>query len=381
MSSPIQITVSPVSGSRQLSTFIKLPRRLYDGLPGYVPPLDMEERDLLSPRKSAFYEHGFGCYFLASRNGVPVGRISAQIDALVLRQPGPRTGFFGALDTTDPDCVAPLLHAAETWLKTREIERIRGPWSLNSNGQSGLMVEGQNEIPMIGTPWHPTMLGDAVEKAGYARAADLLSYRMETGPAAEQANQLPARLRDRMGNIRMRGLRMDHIAEDAEILRDIYNDAWADTWGNVPLTQREVQGLLKALKPILRSEQYVLAEVDGEPAAIALVVPNMFDVAGDLGGAPSPLGWLQLATRVARHEFTSARVVLLGVRKKYLGTALRAMLPALIIDELMRRGHALPYRTIELGWVLESHEGLRALIERIAPQPYKRHRMYEKLLA
>jgi hypothetical protein len=381
MSSPIQITVSPVSGSRQLSTFIKLPRRLYDGLPGYVPPLDMEERDLLSPRKSAFYDHGFGCYFLAWRNGVPVGRISAQIDALVLQQPGPRTGFFGALDTVDPECVAPLLHAAETWLKTRQIERIRGPWSLNSNGQSGLMVEGQNEAPMIGTAWHPTMLGDAVEKAGYARAIDLLSYRMETGPAAEQANQLPPRLRDRMGNIHMRGLRMDHINEDAEILRDIYNDAWADTWGNVPLTQREVQGLLKALKPILRSEQYVLAEVDGEPAAIALVVPNMFDVAGDLGGAPSPLGWLQLGTRVARHEFTSARVVLLGVRKKYLGTALRAMLPALIIDELMRRGHALPYRRIELGWVLESHEGLRALIERIAPKPYKRHRMYEKLLA
>ncbi|MBO1327518.1 hypothetical protein OQ496_00185 [Acetobacter suratthaniensis] len=381
MSSPIQITVSPVSGSRQLSTFIKLPRRLYDGLPGYVPPLDMEERDLLSPRKSAFYDHGFGCYFLAWRNGVPVGRISAQIDALVLRQPGPRTGFFGALDTVDPDCVAPLLQAAEAWLKTRQVERIRGPWTLNSNGQSGIMVEGQNEIPMISTPWHPAMLGDAVEKAGYARAMDLLSYRMETGPAAEQANQLPPRLRDRMGNIRMRGLRMDHINEDAEILRDIYNDAWSDTWGNVPLTQREVQGLLKALKPILRSEQYVLAEVDGEPAAIALVVPNMFDVAGDLGGSPSPFGWLQLATRVARHEFSSARVVLLGVRKKYLGTALRAMLPVLIIDELMRRGHALPYRTIELGWVLESHEGLRALIERIAPQPYKRHRMYEKLLA
>lgn len=125
MSSPIQITVSPVSGSRQLSTFIKLPRRLYDGLPGYVPPLDMEERDLLSPRKSAFYDHGFGCYFLAWRDGVPVGRISAQVDALVLRQPGPRTGFFGALDTVDPECVAPLLEAAEAWLKTRQVERIR----------------------------------------------------------------------------------------------------------------------------------------------------------------------------------------------------------------------------------------------------------------
>ncbi|MFT8674311.1 MAG: hypothetical protein ABF791_00405 [Acetobacter sp.] len=381
MASPTQITVAPVSGFRQLSLFIKLPRILYDGLPGYVPPLDMEERDLLSPKRAHFFDHGFACYFLAWRNGVPIGRISAQIDALVLKQDGPRTGFFGALDTAEPACVRPLMDAAEAWLKARQVERIRGPWTLNSNGQSGLMVEGQHEMPMIGTSWHPATLGPAVEAAGYGRAVDLLSYSMEVGPAAEQANQLPGNLRERLGNITMRGLRMDHIAEDAEILRDIYNDAWSDTWGNVPLTRRDVEGLLKALRPILRSEQYVLAEVNGEPAAIALVVPNMFDVGGDLGGAPSPLGWLKLGKRILQHDFRSARVVLLGVRKKYLGTALRAMLPVLIIDELMRRGHVLPYRTIELGWVLETHEGLRKLIERIAPTPYKRHRMYEKAVS
>lgn len=381
MSFPTQITVSPVSGSRQLSLFIKLPRILYDGLPGYCPPLDLEERDLLSPKKSPFFEHGFACYFLAWRNGKPIGRISAQIDAFVLQQSGPRTGFFGALDTAEPACIAPLLDAATTWLKTRGVERIRGPWTLNSNGQSGVMIEGQYEIPMIGTPWHPTSIGPAIEQAGFQKAVDLLSYRMETGPQAERANQIPANLRQRLGSITMRGLRPKHIAEDAEILREIYNDAWADTWGNVPLTSNEVRSLLKALKPILRPEQYVLAEVEGEPAAIALVVPNMFDVSKDLNGAPSPLGWLKLGARILRHDFHSARVVLLGVRKKYLGTALRAMLPVLIIDELMQRGHVLPYRTIELGWVLETHEGLRKLIERIAPTPYKRHRMYEKTLA
>ncbi|ASC07109.1 hypothetical protein APT_01226 [Acetobacter pasteurianus NBRC 101655] len=380
MSSPTQITVTPVSGSRQLSLFIKLPRLLYDGLPSYVPPLDMEQRDIFSPTHAPFFEHGFACYFLAWRNGKPIGRISAQIDALALKQPGPRTGFFGALDTLEPECVAPLLEAATQWLKLRKVERIRGPWTLNSNGESGIMVEGQDEPPMIGIPWHPKILGPAVEAAGFKRAVDLLSYRMETSPSAERANQIPANIRQRLGAITMRGLRKDKVNEDAEILREIYNDAWSDTWGNIPLTQDEVKSLLKALKPILRPEQYVLAEVAGEPAAIALVIPNMFDISGDLGGAPSPLGWLKLASRVVSHDFRSARVVLLGVRKKYLGTALRAMLPALIIDELMKRGHVLPYRSIELGWVLETHEGLRKLIERISPTPYKRHRMYEKLL-
>ena len=187
-------------------------------------------------------------------------------------------------------------------------------------------------------------------------------------------------VREGTGNTDKRGLRREQVAEEEETLREIENGGWGGTWGNIPLTAKEGPGLLKELKPVLRPEQYVLAEVDGEPAAIALVVPNMFDVCGDLGGGPSPLGWLKLGSRVLNHEFHSARVVLLGVRKKYLATALRAMLPALIIDELMRRGHVLPYRTIELGWVLEVHEGLRNLIERIVPEPYKRHRMYEKTL-
>ncbi|MBO7350612.1 MAG: hypothetical protein J6U18_03355 [Acetobacter sp.] len=380
MSSSHDITVSPVSGFRQQTLFIKLPRLLYDSLSGYVPPLDMQERHLLSPRKSQFFTHGFGCYFLAWRNGQAIGRISAHIDTLALKQKGLRTGFFGALDTIDPECVSPLIAAAEQWLKLRHIERIRGPWTLNSNGESGVMIEGQNEIPMINTPWHPSFLGQAIENTGYTKAMDLLSYCMKTSTAAERANALPPDIQKRMGNITFRSLRLAHIKEDAEILRDIYNDAWEGTWGNIPLTKNEVQDMLKTMKPVLRPEQYVLAEVNGEPAAVALVVPNMFDVCGDLGGAPTPLGWLTLLNRLFHHEFHSARVILLGIRKKYLSTAIRALLPACMIDELMKRGHVLPYRTIELGWILETHDGLRKLVERITPTPYKRHRIYEKLL-
>lgn len=237
------------------------------------------------------------------------------------------------------------------------------------------------EAPMIGTGWHPETLGPAIEQAGFAKAMDLLSYSMEVSPVAEQANSVPANLRQRLGAVKIRGLRKKHIAEDADILRDIYNDAWAGTWGNIPITQAEVQSLLASLKPVLKPEQYVLVEFNGEPVAIALVVPNIFDISGDLGGAPSPLGWIKLGSRILTHDFQSARVILLGVKKKLAGTALSAIVPALLIDELMKRGHTLPYRTIELGWVLETNTGIRNLIERIVPHPYKRHRMYEKTLS
>ena len=381
MTTPNQIVVSAVSGARQLSLFIKLPRLLYNDLPSYVPPLDMEQKDMLHPRRSPFFSHGTACYFLAWRDGKPIGRISAQIDTLALEQPGPRTGFFGALDALDTECVKPLLEAATSWLRVQGIERVRGPWTLNYHGESGTMIEGQMEPPMIGTGWHPATLGPAIEQAGFAKAMDLLSYRMETSPTAEQANRIPANLRQRLGGITVRGLRKDHLDEDTDILRSIYNDAWEGTWGNVPITEIEIRALLKALKPVLRPEQYVLVEFKGEPVAIALVIPNIFDLNGDVGGAPSPLGWVTLATRLLTHDFYSARVILLGVKKKLAGTALSAIIPGLLIDELMKRGRDLPYRTIELGWVLETNTPIRNLIERIVPVPYKRHRMYEKLLS
>ncbi|CEF42826.1 hypothetical protein [Acetobacter senegalensis] len=378
MTNSDQIVVSPVSGTRQLALFIRLPRLLYSGLPSYVPPLDMEQKGMLHPKRSRFFEHGTACYFLAWRNGKPIGRISAQIDRLALEQDGPRTGFFGALDAVETECVKPLLDAATDWLRLQGIERIRGPWTLNYHGESGTMIEGQMEPPMVGTGWHPETLGPAIERAGFAKAMDLLSYRMEVSPVAERANRVPANLRARLGAVTVRGLRKDHIIEDADILRDIYNDAWAGTWGNVPITRDEVQALLASLKPVLKPEQYVLVEFEGEPVAIALVVPNIFDISGDLNGAPSPLGWVKLGSRILTHDFHSARVILLGVKKKLAGTALSAIIPALLIDELMQRGHVLPYRSIELGWVLETNVGIRNLIERIVPTPYKKHRMYEK---
>jgi hypothetical protein len=206
---------------------------------------------------------------------------------------------------------------------------------------------------------------------------------MKVGPEAERAHALPAGLRageGKLGSITTRGLEMKHLARDAEILRQLYNDAWRDNWSSTPLQPHEMAGMIKQMKMLLRPEHYVLVEHEGVPVAVALILPNLYDAAGDLGGAPSPLGWIKLATRVLRHKFTSARVILLGVSARVHGTALGAIMPALVIAELMRRGRTLPYTTIELGWILETNTAIRRLIERIVPEPCKRYRSYEKIL-
>jgi len=384
MSEHDRTIITPVSGARDLKAFIRAPRILYKGLPGYVPPLDMEQRDLLDPARGSFFKHGRAQYFLARRGGRVVGRISAQIDPVSIAHWGRKVGMFGALDAeNNPATVAALLEAASNWLREQGMEIAQGPYTINPTGEFGILIEGQDEYPMISMPWQPPGFGDLIEQAGFSVARDLLAYQMEVGPEAERAHVLPGGLRmgeGRLSAITTRGLDPKNLERDGEILRQLYNDAWRDNWASAPLQPHEVSALIRQLKPLLKPEHYVLVESNGEPAAVALVVPNLFDVAGDLGGAPSPLGWLKLGTRILRHRFRTARVILLGVSARMHGTALGAILPALVIAELMRRGRDLPYRMVELGWILETNTPMRNLIERIAPTPCKRYRVYERTL-
>lgn len=375
------IDIVPVQTKQQLKLFIQLPRLLYKGLSGYVPPLDWQESSLLDPKKSAFFRYGSAKYFIAYKNHQPVGRISAQIDPNALRQWKEPVGLFGALDAIDDLCVVKkLIDAATKWLKHNGMEKIRGPYTLNANSEIGIMITGQNALPTVAIPWHPTWLHHHIEAVGLEKAMDLLSYQMKFGPRAKQAHKIPAGLKmgcGKLGNITTRKLNTKEIARDGEILRQLYNDAWHDTWGFVPLTSIEMSVLIKDLKSMLKPDNFVLVEQNYIPVAVALVIPNIYDLIIDIGPDPSLLGYSKLIYRILRHQFHSARVILLGISGSIRDTALGALMPSLVISELFERGEVLPYKTIELGWILETNHGMRNLIERIVSEPNKIHRMYE----
>ena len=379
----VPVVVVPVKTRRQMRQFLRLPRQLYRGLPGFVAPLDLERRGLLHPKAASFYAHGRAQYFLAMRGDAPVGRISAQIDPLANRQWGAAIGLFGALDAIDDQAVvAALLATAEAWVRAEGMTAIRGPYTPSPNGESGLLVEGQRERAMLLSPWHPAYLGALVEGAGLRKARDLLAYELAIGPEAEAAHPVPRRRLSAAGSgLTVRELRPKQLAEDAAIMGRLYNDAWHDNWGFVPITDADVAGLVKELKPVIRPEHLVMVERAGEPVGFALVLPNIYDIVGDLGGNPSPLGWVKLATRLLRFRFRSGRVILLGIARSLQGTTLGALMPSLIIAELMRRGRTMPFRTVELGWILEDNLRMRRIIERLSPRPNKVFRLYERDLA
>lgn len=380
----MSLAVRPVDTKARLRRFVTVPRMLYAGMEGYVAPLDHERLQLLDPARSGFHTHGEAAYFLAERDGRVVGRVSAQIDGLATGPLHEGVGMFGCLDAIDDaSVVTELLAAAEGWLAARGKRRARGPFLLSINGESGLLLSGHDRPPMLLMPWHPPYLRRHLETAGYDLVRTLHSYTIDV--AGTQAADLVERLgmgrRRAAFTVRPMRLKGAGFTADVEAGRCLFNDAWAGNWGFVPVSPEEMARLVDGFKPLLKPDYGLYVEREGRLVGFALLLPNLFDMTADLGGAPGPLGWLKLAIRGAMGQFISGRVVLFGVARDMIGTLAGSGVALIIVDEMVRRSGRTSFRQIECGWILEDNVPMQSLVEVFGGQKIRSFGVFEKDLA
>jgi hypothetical protein len=162
---------------------------------------------------------------------------------------------------------------------------------------------------------------------------------------------------------------------------DIYNDAWSDNWGFVPLTEVEADEMAKRMKMLLDDRLVWFAEVNGEAVAFIVMLPNVNEAIRDLGGKLLPFGWAKLLWRLKSHRVKSARVPLFGVRRRLAGTLIGSALPLQLIGSLWPASAVFNFRSIELSWILEDNLPMRRILERLGARSYKTYRVYGKQLA
>lgn len=379
--SGMPVSVERVRARAGLAEFIRLPARLYGGDPSYVSPLDREQYSLLLPRRGGFFSHGYASYWIARRGRSAVGRISAQVDRLAAPRDGGRVGFFGCLDAADDgEAVAALTAVAERWLQAQRCAQCQGPYMLSINGQSGLLVEGQETRPMIGMPWHPRYLAGLLESCGYTVAKALRSYQLPLSLAPAGFDNVGMLGQD----LKIRPMRFDRLDQEAELCRALFNDAWKRNWGFVPMSQRDMRALMRDIKPILTPDCAVVAEHRGQPVAFLLLIPNIFDAARGLGPSPGPLGWLRLLYRIKRLRYDSARIVLLGISPTCPAIVRAAALIAIFTESIRRiriYGQTKPGEVLlEAGWVLEDNSAMIRILEYFRFVPVRSYNLYSKPL-
>jgi len=374
-----RLRIEPVVTRRQRVEFIEMAQRVYARDPFWVRPLLFERLQHLDPRKNPFFAHAEVAYWVAKRYGVPVGRISAQVNHAHLSRHGDATGHFGFLEAEDSDEVfAALLETAEAWLRERGMRRVVGPFSLSINDESGLLVSGFTSPPFFMMGHARPYYGARVEAQGYVKAKDLIAYAYDT--AAEPDPSLAALVERtaRKHDIRFRGPDMKRYGDEVRTIFSIFNDAWADNWGFVPFTAEELDHVAASLRPLLRADDVAFAEMNGEPVAMAVSFSNVNEAIADLRGRLLPLNWAKLLWRLKVRGTKTARLPLMGVRRRYHGGALSAALAIGVIDRLRvahsRRGtvHG------ELSWILEDNRPTRRIIEMYGAKAYKTYRLYAK---
>jgi hypothetical protein len=375
------LRVESVEDRRALKRFLLLPARLHAGDRHWVQPLMFERLEHLNPKKNPWFDHAEVAYWLACRDGRPVGRISAQVDHLYLERHADSTGHFGFLGAEDDaEVFAALFETAEDWLRERGMRRVTGPFSLSINDESGLLVEGFDTPPYMMMGHAPRYYGPRVQEQGYRTVKNLIAYFYDLTAPSPRAKRILERLIPGAG-LSFRPIEMRRFEEELNVIIDIFNDAWSDNWGFVPMTPAEIRYMGNNLKPLVRAGQVWIGEFEGEPAAMTVTLPNLNEAIADLKGRLLPFGWAKLLWRLKVRSTRSVRMVLMGVRKRYHGTPRGAAL-ALGVVEAVRSWHAAHgAREAELSWVLEDNRPTQDLIELGGGRPYKTYRIYEKALA
>lgn len=372
------VEVRPVRGKGDLTAFIKLPWRLYEGEDRWVPPLISERRRHLSRSHNPFFEHAEAEYLIAWRGSEPVGRISAHVDERLNEFQGNEWGLFGFFECIDDESVAcMLLDAASDWLRRRRRDRVIGPFDFSTNHECGLLVSGHEHHPQILENWHHPYYARLLESNGFSKAMDLLKWQIMS---AEHERVLPVvyELADKLKadhGIEVRRMRRRDFEAEVRRFMEVYNAAWEKNWGFVPLTDSELRAYAKELKPILDERFAYVAEKDGEVAGAALALPDMNKVLMRLNGRLLPFGWARALWEQRRID--EIRVFALGVKREYRHTGTAAAFYAETWRECLRR----PIRRAETGWILETNEPMNRAMVALGGDVIKRYRIYERPIA
>lgn len=372
---PSTVEVRAVRSRRDLVRFVKLPWSLYRDQPQWVAQPLADHLLHLDRIRNPFFQHAEAEYFLACRDGEPVGRISAHVDRRFNLFQENAWGLFGFFECEDDTGTADaLLSRARAWLLERGRDRIVGPMDFNTNHACGLLVGGHERPPQVLENWHHPYYRELLEGHGLKPEVDLLKWRVDllrTDRVPVEVYKFAARLEPefdiRLRNVSPRELGLSGVGRG---FMEVYNSAWERNWGFVPLTEAELTYCADQLRPMAEKRWTLVAETGGEVVGAALAVRDYNQARRRTRqGRPKRSGPRGLRPRRSLKEL---RVLALNIMPEYRHTGVNAAFYGYFAElALANRMSAL-----EMGWVPDSNEGVNRAIEAVGAEVTKRYRIY-----
>jgi len=367
------VQVEKVKTRKDFRRFLLFPWKIYQNDPNWVPPLLVDIKEKLDPKKNPFFEHARRELFLARRNGQVVGRVAGIIDDNHNSFHSEKVVFFGLYESTnDVEVARALLEAVADWGRQQGMEILRGPMNLSMNDECAFLLEGFDSPPVIMMPYNPPYYLELMEKCGLVKAKDLYAFFMSRDHEAAEKVRLIIEKKEKESTVTLRNVKKSTIDEDIKKIQYVYNNAWEKNWGFVPWTDKEMAYMAEKLKKIADLDLVILAEDKSRPVGFAFGLPNYNEILKRMNGRLTPLSILKFL--YYRKRIEGMRALVFGILKEYRQTGLSYLLYAALERNAIRKG----YKWGELSWQLEDNEAVNRFNLSLGGKIYKKYRIFEK---
>lgn len=362
----------------ELLCYIHFGIDLYKGNACFVPPLIVDELETLDPKRNPAAEQCDSQSFMAWRGGKPVGRITAIINREANRRFGSKAMRFGWVDfIDDADVVDALFDAAAQWGRSMGMTEMIGPMGFTDMDHEGMLVEGFDEMGTMATIYNYPYYPRHMERMGFAKDADWIEFRMKVPEAVPEKMQ---RIADIVA--RKYDLHSVKITSKKELKRKyghaffrLINEAYADLYGFVPLTDRMIDSYVNTYLSILRLEDLsIIVDGEGRLAAAGISMPSLSAALRRSGGRLFPTGWWHLLGAIRGCGVDVVDLMLVAVRKDLLGKGVNSMLFADLIPRYISHG----YRWAESNLELEVNANVQRQWDYFEHRQHRRRRAWRK---
>ncbi|MDA8174074.1 MAG: hypothetical protein M0018_05725 [Nitrospiraceae bacterium] len=368
------VAVSEARSPKEVLSFIKFPLGLYQADPNYCPMPIFEQKKMFFPEKNPFFKDAEVKYFLSRQDGRITGRIASIVNRRHNAAHADGAGFFGFFECDNDQATAKkLLDTAAFELKKAGMQLMRGPMNFSTNEECGFLLEGgEPGAPMIMMPYNPVYYNSLMEKCGMQKAKDLLAFIAGVHPPEKMFRV--AAMAEKRG-FKTRNINLKKLRDELAIFREIYNSAWKDNWGFLPITLEEVDDMAKRLKGVLVEELTAIVEApDGEPVGFLGLVPDLNQALIELKAKLTPIRIIKAINRFRKID--ALRLMLLGVKDGWRGKGIESLLMKKGVEGIRKSGDK--YKKLEFSWILEDNLPVIKLSEICGGTPYRRYRIYEK---
>jgi len=375
------VIVKQVNGDKKgMRDFLELPYSLYKNDKHWCPPLRFERKEFFS-NKNPFMKHSEVGFFVAYKDNLPAGRVTAHRDDIYDKFYNFQQGFFGFYESIESDDVAKMLMlSCENWIKTRGMDSLRGPFNFTTNHEVGFLIQGFESPPVIMMPYTKIYYPDQLCKLGYKKEKELLAFRVDRNTEKPELLTVMAKriARELEGTYEIRTLDMAKLKLELKIILDIYNEAWNKNWGFVPMTEEEIDNMAQQLKHFALPDFIYILYKDEKPAAFLLALPDINNVLIHIkSGKLFPAGIFKLL--FWKNFIQTGRVLLMGVNSQFRHQGLDFLLYNRLIEDTITKAPK-QIKNMELSWILEDNLVMINILKTLNAEPYKRYLIVKKSL-